>query len=500
MPIIFFRHSEGQRKLPVSVCARAKVMLINRARASAVIFCCLLTFSVAAKTVNAKPAPEWAKNAVFYEVNIRQYTQQGTFDALRAHLPRLKALGADVLWLMPIHPIGKLQRKGTLGSYYAVRDFREINPEFGDKNAFALLVKEAHALGFKVILDWVAHHTAPDHVWIKPHPDWYQRTGTGEFRYLLDWYDTASLDYANRDMATAMIADMQYWVDEFAIDGFRCDFAGAVPLDFWRRATQQLNQNGSLLMLAEDGRQRELFGAGFHMNYGASLHLAFLEVAEGRMGIDQFRQLNKEIVAWYPSDRTALNFLSNHDENSWRKSAPERFGDRVPAFTVLSYLLPGLPLIYSGQEAGLGRPLAFFEKDLIPWRDHSMAQLYRDLSLILKSEAALWEFSGDSKLRWHSLKALPNLLVFERYREGSRVMVMVNFSDKPMIASENWRQEIFEAERKDIYREVLRGPITMAVNADEKIKKSTLEKGKSQHTLSLPPWGYAVYVGATRAD
>ena len=227
-------------------------------------FISLFVFAIQAQL----KTPEWVSNATIYEVNVRQFTPEGTFAAFEKELPRLKAMGVDILWLMPIHPIGELNRKGSLGSYYAVRDYRGINPEFGTHEDFSRLVAAAHQLGMKIIIDWVANHTSPDHLWIEEgRLDWYTLDSMGKVQPTIgtDWWDVADLNYDNEELRSEMIECMSYWVRDFNIDGYRCDVAGWVPMDFWTRARASLDQIKPVFMLAE-AEGNELYSA-FEMTY-----------------------------------------------------------------------------------------------------------------------------------------------------------------------------------------------------------------------------------------
>jgi len=214
------------------------------------------------------PEPAWAKHATIYEVNIRQYTKEGTFNAFSKHLPRLRELGVDILWFMPIQPIGNKKRKGTLGSYYSIKDYRDINPEFGTMEDFRNLVNKAHGMGFKIILDWVANHSAWDNAWMVLKPDWYTKDELGNMVSPYDWTDVADLNYDMHYLRKAMTEAMLFWVQELDIDGFRCDVAGLVPVDFWEDTSEKLNKLKEVWMLAEDGSQYWLLNKAFNANYG----------------------------------------------------------------------------------------------------------------------------------------------------------------------------------------------------------------------------------------
>lgn len=327
--------------------------------------------------------PEWSRNAVIYEVNTRQYTPEGTFDAFATHLPRLRDLGVDILWFMPIHPISELNRKGGLGSYYAVRDYKGVNPEFGDMQSFRALVSKAHDLGMKVIIDWVPNHTGCDNAWVKQHPEWFAKNDKGKMYGPFDWTDVYQLDYNNKEMRAAMIDAMKFWITDACIDGFRCDVAGRVPVDFWnecRQALEAAKGEGQLFMLAE-ATEPELLEHGFDMDYNwpmkdlqnavAATHGEYTFVREGQTepatlpvrNAADIAALVTEQFAKYPAGSYMMNMVTNHDLNSWEGTEYQRYGKYLPAMTALTYMLPGMPLIYTGQEAALNRALEFFVKD-----------------------------------------------------------------------------------------------------------------------------------------
>lgn len=402
------------------------------------VFCHLIAFLCACLSVDCLayerpkeklPPPDWARNAVIYEVNIRQFTERGKFDTFAEHLPRLKKLGVNVLWLMPIHPIGQVNRKGRLGSYYSVKNYTAINSEFGDARAFKSLVKQAHELDMRVMLDWVAHHTSHDHHWVKEHPSWHQRRSGGSLRYLFDWADTANLDYTQKDMRKAMIEAMLYWVKEFDVDGFRCDFATAVPADFWQEAITTLQKEKNLLFLAEDARSQDLLHAGFHLNYGAGLYQAMDDVVSKSMSPTQLPRYLDQWMGLYSKDSAPLLYLSNHDENSWRGALDWRFGSASDAFAVLTFTLPGIPLIYSGDEAGLDKSLEFFEKDRIVWRDHPRFALFSTLAYLKRSSDVLSEFPRESRVHWLNVKNKA-VFAFERRAKEEVIQVFANLSEQ----------------------------------------------------------------------
>jgi glycosidase len=322
------------------------------------------------------------KASVIYEVNVRQFSKEGTFVEVQKALPRLKAMGVDILWLMPINPIGVKNRKGSLGSYYAVKDYKGINPEFGTLNDFKSLVNEAHNQGMRLIIDWVANHSSPDNVWLdQGHKDWYTLDSMGNVQPTIgtDWWDVADLNYDNQAMRKEMIASMKYWVQECNIDGFRCDVAGWVPMDFWLQARKELETVKPLFMLAEsEGADQH---QAFDMTYGWEFHHIMNKIAQGKAKPSEiltYKEKDKE----YPKNAIRMYFTSNHDENSWNGTEMERMGDARFVMAVLSYALNGMPLIYNGQETSLNRRLLFFEKDQINWDKMDLVAFYSTLNAL----------------------------------------------------------------------------------------------------------------------
>jgi len=380
---------------------------------------------------------------VIYEVNVRQYTPEGTFQAFSNHLPRLKDLGVDILWLMPIHPIGELERKGSLGSYYAVRDYTAVNPEFGSMDDFKALVKKAHAHGFKVIIDWVANHTSPDAVWTE-HKDWYQTDSSGNFVIQYDWTDIAQLDFDNHDMRRAMTNAMLFWVRETDIDGFRCDVAWNIPADFWESTVTELKAiKRDLFMLAE-AEEPPLQLKAFNSYYAWHLHHVMNLVAQGKSDVNEFRKVLNAMLQRFPTHAIPMYFTSNHDENSWAGTEFERMGPAARAFAALCYLLPGMPLIYNGQEAGFDRRLQFFEKDLIDWDDTlDFTSFYRNLNHLRKSNRALFSQEKGGALVELDNSVPEAIFSFERAVKGNKVIAVFNLSNQVQhVTIESTDQEV----------------------------------------------------------
>ena len=380
--------------------------------------------------------PEWAKCATIYQLNQRQFTPEGTFRAAREHLPRLRSLGVDIIWLMPVNPIGALGRKGGLGSPYAVRDYRAVNPEFGTLRDLRAFVAAAHAMGMKVILDWVANHTARDNVLVEEHPEWYTRDWKGDFRATpwWDWDDVFELDYSNEGLRRYMTESLAYWVREAEVDGFRCDVAGLVPRDFWERVRTELDTIKPVFMLAE-WEARDLHDAAFDMTYGWSWSEAMHHIAVG----DADARALHNYYAWnessWPRDAIRMMFVSNHDKNSFEGTEFERFGPMREAAIVLSVVGEGMPLIYNGQEAGCDKRLAFFDKDEILWREHPQGALYTSLFALKKAHRALWNGAWGARMIPVPNDAETAVFSFVRRHApqagGDEVFAVFNFSGMP---------------------------------------------------------------------
>ena len=352
------------------------------------------------KKAESSKHPAFAYDATIYELNTRQLTPEGTFAAAEAELPKLKEMGVDIIWMMPLQPIGKLTRKGTLGSYYSIIDYCAFNPEFGTREDFEHFLAKAHELGMKVILDWVANHTAPDSEWTK-NEGWHYRDADGNLMVQYDWTDISKLNYENEDMRAAMKEAMHFWMDEIGIDGFRCDVAGEVPTDFWNDAMSELRQtHPNMFTLAEDeDKAPELCESAFDIYYGWTLHHLMNGVAQGTNSVqdlwDYFAKADETVEDY----AIRMNFISNHDENSWSGDEYERMGDAVEMMTVFTYLIPGMPLIYTGQEYGNHHRLEFFEKDCID-RDEEceMRELYTELNSLRAENPALFSPEKGAKM------------------------------------------------------------------------------------------------------
>lgn len=380
---------------------------------------------------------DWTRNAVIYEVNVRQYTKEGTFAAFEQHLPRLKELGVDVLWFMPIHPISEKNRKGTLGSYYAVKNYKEVNPEFGTKEDFKRVVDKAHEMGFKVILDWVANHTGGDNVWLTEHPDWYVKDEAGNPKSPYDWTDTYELNYDNQEMRAAMTDALKYWITDFGIDGYRCDMAHEVPTDFWNSVRPALDSIKPVFMLAES-EEYDLLDHAFDANYSWELMHMMADIYKGEKSADDIAAYLQKLDTIKCPDGFKMNFLTNHDENSWNGTEFERYGKAVETFAVLTYTLNGMPMIYTGQEVGLKKRLSFFEKDMVPsWNANATTTFYKKLNELKHTHPALRAGEMGGEFRRYSTNYGKELLIFSREKAGKEIMVMLNLSDKNLTYASN---------------------------------------------------------------
>ena len=323
--------------------------------------------------------PDWTAHSSIYEVNIRQHTPEGTIAAFTEKLEEVKGLGVNILWVMPIQPIGVKNRKGPLGSYYSISDYTAVNPEFGDLDDFKNMVNKAHDLGMKVILDWVANHSSFDNVWMEDHLDWYTQRDGKVVSPNDDWTDVADLNYDNEEMRKAMKEAMKFWVQEANIDGFRCDVAFEVPMDFWENTREALDSIKPVFMLAE-AEGPEFHKAAFDMTYGWEFHHLMNEVASGNEELAVFDAYQEKTDSLYSKNDFRMFFTTNHDENSWNGTLRERMGDNAKNFFVLATTYPnGMPLIYSGQEYGLDKRLRFFDKDTIEATDSSLYGWYQSM-------------------------------------------------------------------------------------------------------------------------
>ncbi len=408
------------------------------------------------ENVELTVTPELMETGIIYEANIRQYSPEGIFKAFTKDIPQLKQLGVTIIWLMPIFPISETKRKATggedskfasefpkeeqakyLGSYYAVSDFKKINPEFGTIEDFRELVKTAHNNGIYIILDWVPNHTGWDHTWLKTNPEFYTRNKKGEVIHPkgTDWTDVADLNYDNKGLRVEMVKDMSHWIENEGIDGFRCDVASSVPTFFWEEAIPQLRAKKSIFMLAE-AWEPELFKNNlFDMGYAWDGHHVMNALAKGEKKVKAWDNYIIEKSERYENDDILMNFVTNHDENSWNGTIKERMGEASQAMTVLSYLTRGMPLIYSGQEYDLDHKLLFFEKDSFPHVKGSTWKLLEQLGELKRKNKAL--HGGKNAAKYTKIETTLNksILAFSREKENDKVVYISNVSDKETIFS-----------------------------------------------------------------
>ena len=378
------------------------------------------------------------RDSVIYEVNVRQYSESGTFEDFTKDIPKLKDLGVKIIWLMPIHPISETKRKGTLGSYYSISNYKEINPEFGNKKDFDKLITEAHKNEMYVILDWVANHTGWDHHWIKTNPEFYTKNSSGEIIDPINpstgeswgWTDVADLNFDNMEMQEEMIQAMEYWVKEHNIDGYRLDAAHSCPASFWKKSIDRLNETKKVLMLAEsDGYHTggfELIEL-FNMSYNWSGHHVLNRIFKKENNSKDLKENIVRNINDYSSEHILMNFTSNHDENTWAGTVFDRYGNGAKTFAALTYFLPGIPLIYNGQEYGLDKRLAFFEKDFIPKKESDFFDFYKKLNKLKKENNLL---NIDPKIKFEVIETNNNNLVcFKRSIGKESIYFIANLSE-----------------------------------------------------------------------
>ncbi len=370
---------------------------------------------------------------MLYELNVRQFTAEGTFAAARERLPFLRSVGIDAIWLMPIYPIGVEGRKGSLGSYYSIRDYKGINEEFGTAADLRDFISAAHSLGMRVLLDWVANHTARDARWLDEKPyDWYEREADGTAKVPWDWTDTAKLNYANHDVWLGQIDAMRYWVEEFGVDGFRCDMAMLVPIEFWQEASEALHRIKSDIFMLAEAEEDNLFDRAFNMSYQWNIHHIMCDIAKGARRVWDMRNAIHSERAKYPREAMRMSFTSNHDENSWSGSEQSRFGAALDVMSVMTFLMPStMPLIYTGQEVGYNHSFEFFERDAIPteaYVENRTTELYRRLTSLKHKERALAAGERGGEMIEIENNAKDCMMTFVREVDGSRVVAIVNLS------------------------------------------------------------------------
>ncbi len=424
---------------------------------------------------NAYKKADWIPTTNVYEVNLRQYTAAGTFNAFAKELPRLKEMGVETLWFMPITPIAKKQMKGSMGSYYACSDYTSINPEFGNLNDFKNLVKQAHSMGFKVIIDWVANHTGWDHVWTKTHPEYFEKdSATQDFKIASGMDDIIELDFKNPDLRKAMIEAMKFWVTECDIDGYRCDLAFWVELDFWLEARTELEKTKTLFWLAEND---PIEHADYFKAFDACYTWTWMHKTEEFYKKNPDKNILDSVLQQYDSvcgeKNIPLWFTTNHDENSWNGTEYEKYGDMAKALAVFSFTWNGMPMIYSGQELPNKKRLKFFDKDPIEWNGkYELHDFYKTLLTLKKNNAALR--AGDAKATTNLLTANndKNVLAFVRKNDTAEVVVIINLS------KEKIDLDITDPRVAKKYKDIF---------SNEEIDFTTVK------SIELQPWAYKVF-------
>ena len=431
----------------------------------------VLKAKVPAGTFVETDPPEWVTNANIYEVNLRQFTPEGTIKAFIPHMQRLKEMVVDILWIMPVHPIGLENRKGPLGSYYSIKDYRAINPEFGTMKDFRKMVKTAHSLGMKVIIDWVANHSAWDNPLVKKHPEWYSKDEKGNLKSPYDWTDVVQFDYSNQKLRMYMWKSLEFWVKKADIDGYRCDVADMVPVDFWDEARRRLDIIKPVFMLAE-AENPALLDDAFDMDYAWNFHRLSNEIAKGAKDCNDIDKYFSDLKSKYKDDAIKMNFTSNHDENSWQGTEYERYGNGAKAMAVLMATVTGMPLIYSGQESALNKRLKFFEKDPINWGNFSLAGFYSELLDLKHRNKSLWNGPAGGELIRVKTGADANVYAFVREKDGQKIFVVLNLSPN------SHKVKFTGEEYPDQYRELFTG------------EEKTIT---TQTVMDLEPWSYYVF-------
>lgn len=380
--------------------------------------------------INLITTPKWAHDAAIYEVNLRQFTPSGTLNEFTPQLERLKDLGVKILWFMPVQPIGIKNRKGSLGSYYAVRDYMALNPEYGSMEDWIKMVNKAHQLGMKVIIDWVANHTAFDHHWTVSNPEFYNKDEKGNIiPPVADWQDVADLNFENKELRTAMIEAMKFWLRATDIDGFRCDVAEMVPTDFWQDCIRELRSTKRDIFMLAEGEKAELHNKAFDMTYAWGVLHPMNDIAAGKKTVKALDEYLKEQEN-FPKSAIRMYFTSNHDENTWNGSNWEKMGEKSKTFAALTYAFKGMPLIYSGQEADMRKRLRFFDKDTIDFSKLPLQDFYQRLNKLKATEPAMLTGEDGGELIRLNTGADEQVFAVIRKKDASKVLFILNLSDK----------------------------------------------------------------------
>lgn len=423
----------------------------------------------------ARTPAEWSRDAVIYQLNTRQFTHEGTLKAAQAQLPRVKALGVEIIWLMPVNPIGQKNRKGSLGSPYSVADYRAVNPELGTLADLKAFTAAAHGLGLKVVMDWVANHSAWDNPLVAQHPDWYARDWNGNFRPTpwWDWSDIIEFDYSQPGLRRYMADSLLFWIREADIDGFRADVACYVPEDFWAavRASADALKPG-LWWLAEC-ESRDIHARAFDASYGWQWGDTMARIARGEADVNGLRVFYAENERKWPAAAQRMVFTSNHDKNAWEGTEFERFGPALTNALALSFVSEGIPLVYNGQEAGNERRLAFFERDPIRWRDHPNGDLIRRLAALKRDNPALHNAPWGGRMVQANSNDLAQVLAFVRQVPGNKVLAVFNMSGSAR--SVRFADALPEGRYTDFDGG---GPVTI----------------KAGTSLDMPAWSYRILI------
>ena len=429
---------------------------------------------------NDIPEPDWAPSASLYQCNVRQFSPEGNFAGVTRQIPRLKELGVDVLWLMPVHPIGKARRKGVLGSPYSVKDYHGVNPDYGTLEDFKTLVQAVHRQNMKIILDWVPNHTAWDAVWKEQHPEYYTKIN-GDFtvplnergEQITDWSDVCDLDYGNPALRKAMTEAMQYWIREYDIDGYRVDMAGLVPNDFWVALRPALDSIKPVFMLAEWQDEPKHFESCFNANYGWRWKDITKDIWAGRQSPMALDTLLDYLDNFYPKGYYQMYFTQNHDENAHHGTESELYGASADAFNVLAFTWQGIPAIYNGQEDGLNQRLSLFDKTTIKWKKYARQDFFSRLCSLRHINRALWAGRAGGKVQKISNDAEDRVYSFGREREGDRAIVILNLSN----------------ERTTVTLQ----PGTSFAGAYANVFGRSTHQVTKEMILTLKPWEYTVF-------
>lgn len=427
---------------------------------------------------NSQHHSDWSYNSSVYEVNVRQYTKEGTFISFAKHLDRLQDLGVGIIWFMPIHPIGSKNRLGSLGSYYSVKDYYGINPEFGTLNEFKAVVDSIHAKGMHVVIDWVGNHTSWDNVLTQSHPEWFEKNSAGNFIPPpgTNWSDVIQLDHAQQGLRNYMIDVMKYWITETNIDGFRCDAASFVPIGFWSEVITELKKtNPEIIMIAEDDGT-QYYSAGFDVSYAWSFYGfgggILPQLFNGSKNANSFYNFLLNENSLYTENNCRLYFTSNHDENSWYGTDSELFGGASEAFIALSLVVRSIPLIYGGQETGLNHRLKFFDKDEIVWQNNLIASHYKALLQLKKRNIALWNGIAGGEPERITTSEDQSIFAFIRQKDKEKVLSVFNLTNQEKTFS------FLGSGYSGSYRDVIS-------NAAVSVPQN--------YEMTLPAWGYKIF-------